>query len=75
MGDHDYQHRLDIDQQLRDQSDLFEKQGRVDALTELANRRFFTESLMQMSQNAKAGNSDLVLMVLDLDHFKSINDQ
>ena len=72
---HEYQHRLDIDQQLRDQSDLFEKQGRVDALTELANRRFFTETLMQMSQNAKAGNSDLVLMVLDLDHFKSINDQ
>ena len=71
----EYQHRLDIDQQLREQSDLFEKQGRVDALTELANRRFFTESLMQMSQNAKASDSNLVLMVLDLDHFKNINDQ
>ena len=72
---HEYQQRLDIDQQLRDQSALFEQQGRIDALTELANRRFFTESLMQTSQNAKAGNSDLVLMVLDLDHFKNINDQ
>lgn len=71
----EYKHRLDIDQQLRDQSALFEQQGRVDALTELANRRFFTESLMKMSQNAKTSNSDLVLMVLDLDHFKNINDQ
>ncbi|MGH8500142.1 MAG: GGDEF domain-containing protein, partial [Methylococcales bacterium] len=71
----EYQHRLDIDQQLRDQRDLFEQQGRVDALTELANRRFFTESLMQMSQNAKGSDSKLVLLVLDLDYFKNINDQ
>lgn len=71
----EYQHRLDIDQQLRDQRDLFEQQGRVDALTELANRRFFTESLMQMSQNAKGSDGNLVLLVLDLDHFKNINDQ
>lgn len=71
----EYQQRLDIDQQLREQSDLFEQQGRIDALTELANRRFFTESLMQMSQNAKTIQGDLVLMVLDLDHFKNINDQ
>lgn len=71
----EYQHHLDIDQQLRDQRDLFEQQGRVDALTELANRRFFTESLMQMSQAAKGGDGNLVLLVLDLDHFKNINDQ
>ncbi len=71
----DYQHRLDIDQKLRDQSDLFEQQGRIDALTELANRRFFTESLMRMSQEARVSNRSLVLMVLDLDHFKNINDQ
>lgn len=71
----EYQHRLDIDQKLRDQSDLFEQQGRTDALTELANRRFFTESLMRMSQEAKVSNRSLVLMVLDLDHFKNINDQ
>lgn len=71
----EYQHRLDIDQKLRDQSDLFEQQGRVDALTELANRRFFTECLMSMSQGARNADSHLVLMVLDLDYFKNINDQ
>ena len=71
----EYQHRLDIDQQLRDQSDLFEQQGRIDALTELANRRFFTESLMRMSQNSRSTGQSLILMVLDLDHFKNINDQ
>ncbi len=71
----EYQHRLDIDQQLRDQRDLFEHQGRIDALTELANRRFFTESLMSMSQKARSTGQSLVLMMLDLDHFKNINDQ
>jgi len=71
----DYLHHLDVDQQLRDQRDLFEQQGRTDALTELANRRFFTESLMSMSQSAERSGHDLVLMVLDLDHFKNINDQ
>jgi len=71
----DYQHHLDVDQQLRDQRDLFEQQGRTDALTELANRRFFTESLMSMSQHARESKNPLVLLVLDLDHFKNINDQ
>jgi len=71
----EYQHRLDIDQQLRDQRDLFEQQGRIDALTELANRRFFTESLMSMSQHSRSTGDELVLMVLDLDHFKHINDR
>ncbi|MEO6172244.1 MAG: GGDEF domain-containing protein [Arenimonas sp.] len=72
---HEYQDRLDIDQELRDQRDLFEQQGRVDALTELANRRHFTESLMRMSQHAKTTNDALILIMLDLDHFKNINDQ
>lgn len=71
----EYQHRLDIDQELRNQRDLFEQQGRVDALTELANRRHFTESLMRMSQHARTTNDALILIMLDLDHFKNINDQ
>jgi diguanylate cyclase (GGDEF)-like protein len=71
----DYQHHLDVDQQLRDQRDLFELQGRTDALTELANRRFFTECLMAMSEQARCRGGNLVLMVLDLDHFKNINDR
>lgn len=71
----EYQHHLDIDEQLRDQRDLFEQQGRIDALTELANRRFFTESLMHMSQHSRSSGHELVLMVLDLDHFKNINDR
>ena len=71
----DYQHHLDVDQQLRDQRDLFEQQGRTDAMTELANRRFFTEQLMRLSEQAQRDSGALVLMVLDLDHFKSINDR
>jgi len=71
----EYQHRLDIDQKLRDQSDLFEQQGRIDALTELANRRFFTECLTSVTQSARSTKHNLVLMVLDLDYFKNINDR
>ena len=33
-----------------------------------------SESLMSMLQNAKRRDNALVLMVLDLDHFKDIND-
>lgn len=71
----DYQHHLDVDEQLREQRDLFEKQGRTDALTGLANRRHFTEQLMDLSEASRAGGPPLVLMVLDLDHFKIINDR
>lgn len=71
----DYQHHLDVDEQLREQRDQFETQGRTDALTGLANRRHFTELLMDLSEASRNSGSSLVLMVLDLDHFKSINDR
>jgi GGDEF domain-containing protein len=41
----DYQRRLDVDQDLRDQRDLFARQSRVDPLTDLSNRRHFAEAL------------------------------
>lgn len=71
----DYQHHLDVDEQLRDQRDQFEVQGRTDALTNLANRRRFTELLVAMSGQSRVDGRALVLMVLDLDHFKHINDR
>jgi diguanylate cyclase (GGDEF)-like protein len=70
----DYQRRLDLDQELRDQRDLFQRQSRIDALTELANRRHFADRLGAACAHARSTGEPLSLLVLDLDHFKAIND-
>jgi diguanylate cyclase (GGDEF)-like protein len=71
----DYQRRLDIDQDLRDQRDLFARQSRVDPLTDLANRRHFAEVLSGATRKARVEGSPLSLLLLDIDHFKAINDE
>jgi diguanylate cyclase (GGDEF)-like protein len=71
----DYQHRLDVDQDLRDQRDLFARQSRIDPLTDLANRRQFAEVLSAATRHARTQGSRLSLLLLDIDHFKTINDQ
>ena len=69
----EYQQRLDLDQELRRQRDLFSRQSRVDALTELANRRQFADVLEAATE--RAGRSEpLTLLLLDIDHFKQVND-
>jgi diguanylate cyclase (GGDEF)-like protein len=70
----DYQRRLDVDEELRNQRDLFERQSRHDALTDLANRRHFAEQLRDACRHAAATGAPLALLVLDLDHFKAVND-
>jgi diguanylate cyclase (GGDEF)-like protein len=70
----EYNLRLDLDQQLRDQRDLFAQQSLIDPLTELANRRHFAEVLAEASTRAGGAVEPLTLLLLDLDHFKKIND-
>jgi diguanylate cyclase (GGDEF)-like protein len=70
----DYQRRLDVDQDLRDQRDLFARQSRVDPLTDLANRRHFAEVLSGATRKSRIEGTRLSLLLLDLDHFKAIND-
>ncbi len=62
-------------ERLREQSEAFERQAREDALTGLANRRAFDELLAY--EFARAGRSDqpLCVALVDLDHFKRINDE
>lgn len=70
----EYQQRLDLDQELRDQRDLFSQQSKIDPLTELANRRHFSNVLAEARERALRTGGPLTLLVLDLDHFKKIND-
>jgi diguanylate cyclase (GGDEF)-like protein len=70
----EYQQRLDLDQQLRNQRDLFSRQSRIDPLTELANRRQFADVLATAALQATHSGEPLTLLLLDIDHFKQIND-
>lgn len=45
-----------------------------DSLTQLANRAYFHDSLKKGISRAKRSNSKLSIMMLDLDHFKYVND-
>lgn len=70
----EYQQRLDLDQDLRDQRDLFAQQSRIDPLTELANRRYFADVLAKATSHSLRTGEPLALLLLDLDHFKKVND-
>ncbi len=52
---------------------LFE-QASTDALTGLSNRRVFEERIASMMNCQKRYGSPLTMLLLDLDHFKQIND-
>jgi diguanylate cyclase len=46
----------------------------TDPLTQLANRKFFDDTLEQAIAEARANNEPLSLLMTDIDHFKSFND-
>lgn len=70
----EYLQRLDLEDELRRQRDLFEQQSRRDGLTGLANRRRFTAVFEDWFEVARRDGAPLILMILDLDHFKAVND-
>lgn len=51
-----------------------EETARTDGLTGLANRRAFDAELPAFMERAQAIGSGLVLLAIDLDHFKPVND-
>lgn len=51
-----------------------EQLAREDALTGLANRRQFEERLAQAVARSRRQEQPIALMLLDVDHFKAIND-
>lgn len=52
-----------------------EELARTDPLTELANRRGLVEQARREVQRAVRTGQSIAVVMLDLDHFKSINDQ
>jgi diguanylate cyclase (GGDEF)-like protein len=46
----------------------------TDGLTRIANRRTFQETLERELSRANRGGTDVTLVLLDIDHFKNLND-
>lgn len=61
--------------ELREANQVLEKLAASDSLTELANRRSFFEYAAAEVQRAQRYGHPLSLQMLDIDHFKSVNDQ
>ncbi len=59
---------------LQEQAQRFERQSKEDALTGLANRRAFDIELNYAFKRAKQRGKTLHLAIIDIDHFKRIND-
>ncbi|MGI8632623.1 MAG: diguanylate cyclase [Solirubrobacterales bacterium] len=51
-----------------------EARARTDALTGLPNRRAFDDELRRLVAHAKRNGSAVTAMLIDIDHFKSLND-
>jgi len=68
------QEKTELAERLAPQAEAFERQAREDALTGLANRRGFDETLARDFARSQRSGHPLSLVVLDIDHFKDVND-
>jgi len=71
----EYQGQLDLYDALRLQRDQYERLSRIDPLTGVANRRSFGGTLEHHVSEARRSGEPLAMLVLDLDHFKRVNDE
>ena len=63
----------DITQRKQDEQQI-QRLAHFDLLTGLPNRALFTDRISHAINMAQRSNSQLVVMFLDLDHFKNVND-
>ena len=59
---------------LRTHLEQVRRDAMTDGLTNLANRKAFDEQLAHLCAEADKKNNDLILAVVDIDHFKRFND-
>jgi diguanylate cyclase (GGDEF)-like protein len=71
----DYHTTLGNELQLLRQRNELEELSRTDSLTQLGNRYQFNDIFQTMIATAQRQHSPLSLVLLDIDHFKRVNDQ
>lgn len=60
--------------QLEEKNEILIKQATTDALTKVYNRQYFNQYLEHGISSAERYNNSFSLIMLDVDHFKEIND-
>jgi diguanylate cyclase len=60
---------------LREQNQLLSEESRTDGLSGLLNRRYWEDAVAGAFQRLPGGGRPVSLLMLDIDHFKSINDE
>ncbi|SDS54170.1 diguanylate cyclase [Halopseudomonas xinjiangensis] len=68
-------HRIKILEDIRSSQEELKRQASTDPLTRLYNRRFFFAEADYLLELAKDMDTPVSLLVLDVDHFKSVNDR
>jgi len=59
---------------LRDEFQKAHRESLIDSLTNCPNRRHFDNSIIKLANEANSNQEDLSLLMIDIDHFKRIND-
>lgn len=67
--------KQDLLAQLSQQSDMLRQLAREDGLTGMANRRWLDAQLSRERERARRYRHPLSLAMIDIDHFKSVNDR
>lgn len=60
--------------ELRNDLEAVRMESLTDALTGIGNRKLFDSTLVTLCEEANESNSELCLLLLDIDHFKKFND-
>jgi diguanylate cyclase len=60
--------------EMRFNLDAVHKESQIDPLTEVGNRKFFSNELTRAMSEAADGGTPLTLLIADIDHFKKFND-
>lgn len=64
-----------LQDELKKSNEMLKQLSNTDPLTLLYNRRYMTEMLEKEMQRAERKGSNLSMVMIDIDHFKRINDQ
>jgi two-component system cell cycle response regulator len=64
-----------LQDELRQRNEDLDRISRTDALTGLRNRRHVEEYLAKLTSLARRNHEPIAVLVIDIDHFKSVNDE